>query len=515
MKIGIYNRYWNTMGGGEKYIGTIAEILSENNQVHLIAVEPVDVEALSNRLNLNFSNVHWEYWEPLSCAELSPLTKKYDLFINSTYCSSMVSQAQRSAYIIFFPQKLKVAPFGALGQVLSGFLRRLNSRKSIFRTEAGFYNIEPDGKCWTGSEATFRLSKDAFIDGVAKVPLAIKPVFMESITIKSLGVPILSAVENDYINIKISEPADVSISLKCKTFNSFELGASTDTRELGICFALGSKNAVLKILNKSFRRFISLLDRYEIKFIDSYDTKIVISDFSNEWMQKRWCESGEILYPPIDVLKFLPPKKNKKEKIILSVGRFFTGGHNKKHIEMLQTFRGMCDRGEIPDGWEYHLAGNIHSESIEHREYLDKVKRLAFNYPIHVLENISNEGLLSEYYKSSIFWHASGWGENENLHPERFEHFGMTTCEAMAAGCVPVVIAKAGQIEIVQNGINGFTFNSENELVEKTLYLIDEWGSNVFTELSKNAKVSLRKYNLEAFNNRLWEILDLENITKI
>ena len=54
MKVGIYNRYWATMGGGEKHVGTIAEILlAEGHQVDLIRVGPVDEAEISSRMNLN------------------------------------------------------------------------------------------------------------------------------------------------------------------------------------------------------------------------------------------------------------------------------------------------------------------------------------------------------------------------------------------------------------------------------------------------------------------------------
>ena len=59
------------------------------------------------------------------------------------------------------------------------------------------------------------------------------------------------------------------------------------------------------------------------------------------------------------------------------------------------------------------------------------------------------------YGRASIFWHAAGLGEDPERHPDRYEHFGITTVEAMSAGAVPVVIDAAGQVEIVEHGANG------------------------------------------------------------
>ena len=43
-------------------------------------------------------------------------------------------------------------------------------------------------------------------------------------------------------------------------------------------------------------------------------------------------------------------------------------------------------------------------------------------------------------------------GEDAERHPERFEHFGISVVEAMAAGAVPLVFGAAGPGEIVQDG---------------------------------------------------------------
>ncbi|MBU4190339.1 MAG: glycosyltransferase, partial [Candidatus Thermoplasmatota archaeon] len=62
---------------------------------------------------------------------------------------------------------------------------------------------------------------------------------------------------------------------------------------------------------------------------------------------------------------------------------------------------------------------------------------------------------------------AAGFGVDEEKEPEKVEHFGITTVEAAAAGCVPVVIRKGGQPEIVKEGINGLLWEKEEELIEK------------------------------------------------
>ena len=67
---------------------------------------------------------------------------------------------------------------------------------------------------------------------------------------------------------------------------------------------------------------------------------------------------------------------------------------------------------------------------------------------------------------ASIFWSATGYGERDD-QPWAAEHFGMTTVEAMAGGCVPVVIDKAGQQEIITPGVDGFRWSTPAQLMAR------------------------------------------------
>ena len=53
MKIGIYSPYLDTCGGGEKYVGKIAEVLAEENQVEFLVEREPKIEELKNRSDLS------------------------------------------------------------------------------------------------------------------------------------------------------------------------------------------------------------------------------------------------------------------------------------------------------------------------------------------------------------------------------------------------------------------------------------------------------------------------------
>ena len=73
----------------------------------------------------------------------------------------------------------------------------------------------------------------------------------------------------------------------------------------------------------------------DLGFLETYDRIISISEYSNKWVRKSWKKESTILYPPVDIQNF---KTGRKEKIIISVGRFFPEHHNKKQLELAENF---------------------------------------------------------------------------------------------------------------------------------------------------------------------------------
>ena len=229
--------------------------------------------------------------------------------------------------------------------------------------------------------------------------------------------------------------------------------------------------------------------------MDTYDAVWAISKFTQRWIKTYWQRDSILLYPPVDVEKFTPaPKKNQ----ILNVGRFFAGNHNKKHLEMIQAFKEMVDAG-LKD-WEFHLVGGSTPGDI-HEKYLADVISEAANYPIFIHPDMPYPEMLNLYNESAIYWHASGFGEDENREPVKFEHFGITTVEGMAAGCVPVVIGKGGQPEIVRHGHNGYLWYTIGELKQFTGNLIVN--PELRRSLSAAAIRDSQNYSGEKFKSNL------------
>jgi len=109
-KIAIYDRYLSTAGGGERYSCEIAEVLSKQNgfKVDLITDIFADLKKVSRRLNLDLSRVNLKIFPFISEDYTVKITKKYDLFINATYLSSLPAFGKKNIYLCYFPTPFDV-----------------------------------------------------------------------------------------------------------------------------------------------------------------------------------------------------------------------------------------------------------------------------------------------------------------------------------------------------------------------------------------------------------------------
>jgi len=220
------------------------------------------------------------------------------------------------------------------------------------------------------------------------------------------------------------------------------------------------------------------------------------SAFTKKFVDQTYGINSQVLYPPVDIENFT---SGKKENLIFSVGRFFIQPHNKKHEEMIKLFKKLVEDGL--KGWKLVMLGGI---APEHEKDLPALKKLTLGYPIEVITNGGFEDLKKYYSRAKIFWHAAGFGEDLEASPEKAEHFGISTVEAMAAGCVPIVFKGGGQIEIVTNGENGFLWESEEEWKDKTLQLIID--QKLGEKLALNAKIKAGQFSKEKFFTHLEKI---------
>jgi len=242
----------------------------------------------------------------------------------------------------------------------------------------------------------------------------------------------------------------------------------------------------------------SFMDKIKIKRIKKF---ICNSYFTKEHIDKKFNIESMVIYPPTYYkTKFPKIDYKNKENIILNVGRYqrlSDGTSFKKQEFIINTFKKLVDKGL--KNWQLYLVLSFFEKD---RKFTEEIKKTVKNYPIKVLENISYNDLSQVYKKARIYWHASGFGEDLKTHPEKAEHFGITTVEAMINGLVPIVIDAGGQKEIAEENKSGFLWKTQEELLLKTSLLIEDP-----VKLNEMAKKAVERSKIFSTDNFCTKIL--------
>lgn len=219
--------------------------------------------------------------------------------------------------------------------------------------------------------------------------------------------------------------------------------------------------------------------------LQQFGAVVCNSGFTKRHIDREFNVDASVIYPPVAVSQFAV---RGKQNIILSVGRFQP---YKKQKELARLFQQL--RKDLV-GWKLYLAGGLLEQD---QQYFEEVKRCAVGSDIVLWQNTSFERLRGLYSKATIYWHGAGYEQDEEKTPEAMEHFGITTVEAMASGCIPIVYDAGGQREIVKDGENGFLWKTPGELIETTKKVIaDEKLRNI---LQKNAMLRAKDFNEKKF----------------
>lgn len=399
MRIGIYNPYLDTHGGGEKVQLALASVLvNAGHEVELITHKLIDVNEAAKYFGINSNGMK------VTVVKLNPVLRainsipllggvknllndmstfvsikrqKYDLFINNCYQSNLPSPAKKSIYMCMFPQKIN-------NKEPASLIKKLY---------------------WTILRAFYRL----------------------------------------------------------------------------------------------------LLHPSKKHSVYTYSEVVANSAYTQKYVKKYWDIESKILYPICDDMS--GGKKTTKQKIILNVGRFFEktkNSHHKRQDFLIESFIKLKSLQD--DGWELHLAGSV-AENVGGLKYILELIKMSSGHPIVFHFNSSFPNIKKLYNESSIYWHATGYGVDPDKFPEKQEHFGISTVEAMSVGAIPIVINTAGQKESVINGKNGFLWDTQKELLDYTKKIVTMNEDNK-NEMLKNANLTAKSFGDSSFRNSVLEIIN-------
>ncbi len=256
---------------------------------------------------------------------------------------------------------------------------------------------------------------------------------------------------------------------------------------------LFSKNNLIH-LQVPFKKFGSntVINNLKTVFVNKF---VYNSNFTREVLEKQLPTSKSfVLYPPIDVNSFV---SGKKENTILSVGRFDSPSHSKRQDVLIDAFKILSKK---INGYKLVLAGGLMGDEI----LMQKLRKSAEGQDVEFIVNPDFKKLRDLYSSAKFFWHAAGYEIDEINDPEKVEHFGMTTVEAMASGTIPVVIAKGGQKEIITPE-TGFLCDNPIEIAEKTESLISS--PEALAAMSKKAVDRSKIFSIDNFYEKIKVLL--------
>lgn len=226
------------------------------------------------------------------------------------------------------------------------------------------------------------------------------------------------------------------------------------------------------------------------------------SRFTKRYFSKQIkCESAPVVYPPVsdDCFQYA---ETKKEKMILSVGRFFTHLHAKRQDVLIDAFVKGQKKYPLLRDYSLILAG-----ANEDAAYVQKLKKKCDgNTKIHIMLDVDRSTILHLYQSAQFYWHAAGFGIDQEKYPEQVEHFGIAPIEAMAAGAVPILYNAGGPRETVLDKKTGFLFEDRSELVDYTVQLIRNQKER--TKMAQRAVERVKeKFSIQSLEEKLTPLL--------
>jgi len=347
--------------------------------------------------------------------------------------------------------------------------------------KAGFFNPYLDtlggGERYTLTLAEYLIKKGWQVDVFGYDP-RIKKDLMAKFSLKIEGVNFVPGVKGLLKRLKITRQYDLFFWLS----------------DGSIPF-LFSKNNLLHFQVPFHNvRGRSRLNQIKLKRINHL---VCNSNFTKKFIDGEYGVNAKVIYPPVAVASFSP---GKKKNLILSVGRFSQLLQAKRQDVLVDSFKALCEQG-LKD-WQFILAG---ATGVGGKEYFNQLKQKAEGYPIELLADVDFKTLKRLYSEAKIFWSASGYGIDEEKEPEKVEHFGITIVEAMAAGCVPIVVGKGGAKEIIERGKTGLLWKNEKELLGMTQDLITN--PSTLITLSRTVVKSSQKFSKKRFCQKFDELI--------
>lgn len=505
-KAAVYDRWLHTLGGGEQLAFSYAIGLRDlGYETTLLTHRKIDLSEIARKFKIDLKNISVQYLPNMPDFKLSQYTEGYDVFVSNSYLDYIPNRSKFGILCIFFPSKINLSIYEYLKRAhIVPSLRKFFIYPSEFE---GFrYDEYKKGILhkWLSSQSTIRFNTQ-----VTKLSLTLKCQALAFSCVDQIyfttGNKNITSFRR-HLNHTKNELTYNFILPDLKENNSITIHLPETPYSDGVSLISLSIPNIRYSFYNIFKKFFP---KWEMRLhggpsvtrysdIESYDKIVSISKFTQYWVQKYWGLDSELVYPSVSVEEFSPAKKR---NVIAHVGRFFVGGHSKKQMDLVRVFKQMVNSG-LKD-WELHLVGGVAPGEI-HQRYIEMIQSEAEGYPIFLHLDAPFTELKEILSVAKLYWHATGLDEDENKAPILMEHFGITTVEAMAAGCVPLVINRGGQPEVVTPE-SGIVWTKRDELIRETRKLIKN--PELLQRMSKAAQQRSREFSKKQFQSNLENLL--------
>ena len=180
--------------------------------------------------------------------------------------------------------------------------------------------------------------------------------------------------------------------------------------------------------------------------------------------------------------KKLGKKKKNKVPIILHVGRIC----REKRIDFLiKGFKKLLRRRE---------AELIITSDGPDRERLEKLVK-----DLKIEDHVTFTGYVSEKKRDQLYRDADVF-----VTASKTETQGIVLVEALSIGCPVVVQNSLGFKDVIQDGFNGFMFNSEREMIKKIQKILDD--KKIQNNFRINGRKSIKELTVEKTTDKLFDV---------
>ena len=244
--------------------------------------------------------------------------------------------------------------------------------------------------------------------------------------------------------------------------------------------------------------------------LSSYQFICCNSHFTRFYVRRRWGENlnSVVIPPPISEVHLSQNSISfdQKEKLIINVGRFNVGGHQKCQDQAIRAFGELNQQGILDSSWQLTVAGHV-NRSPENDAYLESCRRAADGLNVEVLTNISLAELCALYRRASALWQFTGVNLPFGVNPGHCEHLGLVALDSFAYGVIPIAYQRGGMSYFIKHGVNGFVFSDIAELAEIMKLISDSYRSSAHRSLFENSVQSKTDFTFEAFRRRITELI--------